>query len=497
MTKRKAYIIIVICFIVSVALRVPTLQRPVSIWRDYNTAFFLIPMELWDQTGGPAKHNFMHSATYGNPGDQGITNLGELNNNGNCYYHSFPTFSLVFPYVTFKILHITPSAISIRVFNLFLGLITVFLVFEILFVSLPEKDASQKLMACLAGALIYLFSTGSLFYHGNGYTHHVMVIPLILATAYSFIKYLNESRMNSFILFLLFLFLSMITEWIGYFMAFSSAAVILFSSNNKKLLLLVLIGITGVLAVFCFIYPPAQLLGVDNFVNITLHKFEQRSFGNDSPPVTLLGTVINIAQHFKAMYLATVVFIIALIAILFFKKAKLNLSKPERVLMFLFLLSAWMHHIVFINFTLPHDYSTLIDLSYLSLFTGFMVYRIIPLLDKRLIIFSGAAFIALSTLLYYHYNRVGTVSLDNEPYNFAQKIAAKIKTEVSPDDVILIKSFIPSTSFCPPLSYHLKRNYYTFKTEDEADELVRTKKLSKFVKVYVSNYEVSKIVKSN
>jgi len=93
------YLILVVLFVLSVALRTPHLNRPLSDSHEWVTATSMISIEnLIDQ--GAWKHHFCILMTYPREADKWVDNLGfhMLGTNGQGYYTSFPPFSIIFAF---------------------------------------------------------------------------------------------------------------------------------------------------------------------------------------------------------------------------------------------------------------------------------------------------------------------------------------------------------------------------------------------------------------
>jgi|GEM_PF-5248066 len=60
---KQRHVILLILMIGSVLVRLPSLNRPISKHHEFNTAFFLIPMEMW-QHDGILNHGMLPPYTY-------------------------------------------------------------------------------------------------------------------------------------------------------------------------------------------------------------------------------------------------------------------------------------------------------------------------------------------------------------------------------------------------------------------------------------------------
>ena len=102
-------------FLLSVGVRWPQLNRPLSKHHEFCTALSLRVMQIW-YDNGIEKYNFNPVMTYNNPADKYINNnantSGEMmDKDSNYYYVSHPPFAYYFPYFIFKALHIRPDVL--------------------------------------------------------------------------------------------------------------------------------------------------------------------------------------------------------------------------------------------------------------------------------------------------------------------------------------------------------------------------------------------------
>ena len=188
----RNYKIVFILFVVSVLVRIPTLNRPISKHHEFNLAFFLIPMEIWEKDGITA-HSFVPPYTYFSENDKYISSpigVQEGIKNGKNYYLSFSSFSYLLPYFLFQSLHLEITALNLQLYNLFLHLILILFLFKLLLLLFRNKNAA------LLGSTLYLFAPGPLWFHGNAYTHHVLSVLFFVLTVYYVIKIYQDDKRN-------------------------------------------------------------------------------------------------------------------------------------------------------------------------------------------------------------------------------------------------------------------------------------------------------------
>src|SRR5687767_9329605 len=96
--RRQALLIVLLLFMVSVLLRLPNLNRPLSKHHEYNTAVILVNIESWRQAGGGNLFHYIPLLNFQNPGDKRPENLPNIDSKGNMLYLSFAPGWYVIPY---------------------------------------------------------------------------------------------------------------------------------------------------------------------------------------------------------------------------------------------------------------------------------------------------------------------------------------------------------------------------------------------------------------
>jgi hypothetical protein len=103
---RKTLPILLVAFLLSVAVRLPQLGRPLSKHHEFCTAVTLRVLQVW-WDNGIEKYRYNPVMTYNNEADKFINNFANatgkvVDEEGNFYYVSHPPFAYYFPYIVFK-----------------------------------------------------------------------------------------------------------------------------------------------------------------------------------------------------------------------------------------------------------------------------------------------------------------------------------------------------------------------------------------------------------
>ena len=69
MKSNQAVFLLILFFVLSVVIRLPHLDRPLSKHHEFNPAVILMGLESWKEAGGPEKFNYIPLLTYQNAAD--------------------------------------------------------------------------------------------------------------------------------------------------------------------------------------------------------------------------------------------------------------------------------------------------------------------------------------------------------------------------------------------------------------------------------------------
>lgn len=162
-----------LAFAISVGVRAPLLNRPLSAHHELCTALVLIILHNW-HTDGFAAHHGAPAITFSGPADlipPGYTDAPALHD-GVLYYLSHPPLAYDLPYVLFKLTGSEPNALGLQLFNLFFHLLTAIAIYLIVRELLVDGSAS---LAPLFAAVLYLFMPAPLWFHSNVYMSDMFV----------------------------------------------------------------------------------------------------------------------------------------------------------------------------------------------------------------------------------------------------------------------------------------------------------------------------------
>jgi len=215
MSKRALWILIG-AFLVSVAVRAPQLNRPLSAHHEYCTAFTLIALTNWYEDGF-AYHHGMPSGGFISEGERFLPPSMSRNDRATAlYYFSHPPLAYDLPYILFSITRSAPNVAGLQGMNLFFHLVAALG----MFFAVKEVVGAGHGRAPLYAAVLYLFLPATLWFHSNVYMSDMFVqVPWIwhLYFAIRILKTDAKRTASSWIGFTFSSFLVLYTSWLGVF----------------------------------------------------------------------------------------------------------------------------------------------------------------------------------------------------------------------------------------------------------------------------------------
>ncbi|MBL0044793.1 MAG: hypothetical protein IPP33_10505 [Flavobacteriales bacterium] len=157
----------------SVVVRVPLLNKPLSAHHEFCTALVLVILNNWYTNGFAALHGGPASSFTG-AADLYPEEVPEVPNvrAGVMYYFSHPPLAYDLPYLMFAGLGIAPNVLGLQLFNMLFHLLTTVCLY-LLVKELHTSEAASR--APLFAAVLYLFMPAPLWFHSNAYMSDMFV----------------------------------------------------------------------------------------------------------------------------------------------------------------------------------------------------------------------------------------------------------------------------------------------------------------------------------
>ena len=471
-------------FLLSVAVRWPQLNRPLSKHHEFCTALSLRVMQIW-YDNRIEKYNFNPVMTYNNPADKFINNnantSGEMmDKDGNYYYVSHPPFAYYFPFFVFKALHIRPDILPLQIFNLCLHFISGLFVYFIVCLLSLNKGRSMPYRSAIVAYTIYIFLPVTMWFQGNVYMSDMAVQVLFIIGVYIALKMIIRERFYSIkyiFFYTICLGLMIYTSWLGVFFAFGVFVYSLLHVRANKAFRVLIWStvIVGLLMLRLIIYQYSQINGTLAYFEEMFDRYIIRSGleGADKglfhfmfSYLLLIKTLIyNYIVHYIIVYAIIMLFIWFAITR---KKLKIVFSDNGYRFIWLAALPVVLLHVFFLNYS-TQDFTVLYASLFFSVGLGILYDKIkksgaIPLRNMQVGLF---VVIVLMTVQYELMNYASD-SMPSITGNDIRKNTIK-------DEVLF--SYDPDIQ--PQLIFCSQRNIKYIKSKEEALSFLKSRHINK------------------
>lgn len=413
-------------------------------------------MQIWEEEG-IARHGFAPVYTYPGVANRPLHNTLFIRDHldDRTYYLSFPSLSYVLPYVAFRVVGAPIAPLSLQIFNIVAHAGVLWLLFHAL---LLLTDARRALL----GVCMYAFAPALLWFHGNGYTHHVLAQLGVIAVGYTYLRALRAEHRWWEVSLSVCLLLLLLTEWIGVFLGVVLGIATLVrwrSQPSKSRGVMAALLTSSVIAVATLIVQYEYYFGLQTYVDYQLGRFAERSTLVNDTHSTLYQAYAWL-KWTATGYGVWMILVVAVVARYIYRTyrqlAALSLSYDQVEWLLLTGTPALLYHLVFMEFTVVHDYSVLID--------GFLWVSVLAIgaqvWQRNFQWYILVAIVMLAVAQYYYINRPGTISRSGDPYDMYANIGRYIQEQVEPNQVLFIAGFserIPSNN--PQITFYAERNF--------------------------------------
>lgn len=495
----KALAIITLFFLVSILIRLPNINRPLSKHHEFITAIALQVITIWQEKGA-ATYNFNPVMTYQGAGNKYINKFASTtgkmrDSSGNFYYVSHPPFAYIFPYLVFKLLRIKADVLSIEIFNLVINFISALLVYFII-ISLREKQPSREIdFYALSAFGFYLFSPAVLWFQCNTYMSDILVHLFFVSGIYLLLQFYRHKRLpvRYFILYGINLFLMVYTSWLGIFFA---ASVSLFSIIRlrkqkffKGILLTTFIATVASIAVFAFQY--SLISGFETYLDQMTNRLELRSGWEATPGLGKIKKTIylfgRIIFNYITGYLPAILLIIFLSFNFIKAKTEERLRTKSGFFIFISIFPVLLLH-SFLSEYSGHDFTALYASVFLSVALALLFQHVSGrhLISRAMRNTLIASYLLVSIGIYYFINRPGKLSMKGDDYSLSKQLGLEIKNTANDSAVVFSDG---NALIDPQLMYYARRNIKEVASRQEALDFLRTCHLKEGIIYYSSNPE--------
>jgi len=379
MRAKNAALLLAI-FGISVLIRLPVLDRPLSHPREWLTATVLRHLEIWDAEG-MAKAHFAPITTYPGAVNKNINNESSEHRDaeGNFYYTSFPPLAYYVPYALFKLLRVKPAVLSIQIF----GLVLHFLSGIFVYLSLRRilRGTSSTAPAVVA-FIVYIFAPMTLWLQANVYMSDIFAQVLFVAAIYTWLRFAISPAVRGWecLLFGLLVFAFVYSEWLGVlFVASIVVHATIAHDLPCRFRLTLAAGLGTIAAVGLTLWQYSRISGFHAFCASLQQRFALRSgLGAQDRlnfhPWQPLGWLF-LVTYYGLAYGADFV-LLALWASWDKARCAAVSRNAKFALLFAALLPVILHHILLFNFTAAHEFSVLKAAPWVAIASGILAAKL-------------------------------------------------------------------------------------------------------------------------
>ncbi|MBC7829440.1 MAG: hypothetical protein H7122_16960 [Chitinophagaceae bacterium] len=465
MKNNHSVYLLLLFYVLSILIRLPHFDRPLSKHHEFNTAVILIGLESWKQAGGARNLNFIPLLTYQNEADKLLEKGPYIDPKGNHIYLSFGPGWYVIPYIIFDAFKIPFTPLALQILNLFFLFASVLLLYQFAYY-LFSKAGYKADLPSLAVCFVFLFNPSILWFSGNGYVCTGIVLPFLITILHYGIKMLHEPgliRAKSLFIFFSAGICSIYIDWYGVsFLAIGCIAALLKTRQNKKYWILFLVSALSIALGIAFILIQfASYTGWQTVYDYWTSRYMDR--GLLKLPMNRGYYLLNILKHLTTGFLPILIVLTTGFIIFKKKSAGNRIVEPVRTALAISLLACLLHSVVLLNWAGEHDFAVIPYSIFLSLFSGWLLSVLEAKHSYRL-----ATFVFFATIAQYYYiNFPGQNTAKGLPYNSFQKTGSLISQIARNDERIFCNENYTIYQF------YAKRNFTRVGSYDQALEWAR------------------------
>lgn len=482
---RKTFPFLLLVFLLSVVVRLPQLNRPLSKHHEFCTAVTLRILQIW-YAEGIEKYGANPVMTYSRAADKFINNdanaSGRMHDKqGNYYYVSHPPFAYYFPFFIFKLLHLQPDVLPLQLLNLLFDFITaLFIYFTVCLLSFNRARSHLHFPSFIAYS-VYLFLPATLWFQGNVYMSDMAVHMPFVIGVYIVLKMIVRRKfyVPKYILgYSLVLFIMIYTSWLGVFYAFG---VLVYSLLHVRAIrgFRILIGLTIIIGFFVLrliTFQYSQINGAEAYIQEVLNRYLLRGSVAQmhhgflhfffSYFLLFKDLLYNYLINYLAIYL-----LIAAFVWMAASRAKLKIVFSENGYRFIWLsvLPVVLMHLVFLQYS-AQDFTVLYASLFLSVLIGILYDKVKKsgAISVKTLNLTVVLVLAALVAQFYLVNLPGPVSLKGRRYAEDKEKGLQIRATLNEDEVAF-SAVIPS----PQEVFYAGRNIKYVKTIPDAIVFLR------------------------
>lgn len=492
---------ILLLFFISIAVRLPNINRPLSTNYEWNAAQILVTHKIWYEQGA-WKHHLIPVMTYSGDANKNISNDARMKNaDGVWYYMSHPLLAWIAPYFAFWLIGVRPDVLPLQIFNLSLHFLDAVLIYLLVKQLVRNAAPVNRQVSALVASTVYIFTPSALWYHCNTYNIHWLVYPMFISSVYVFVRFMDsesDDEKRRWIVWMGFLsFLRFYTDWFGALFAAVVCTYALIHYKDRAMRWLVVSIVMG--ACFAWLLLIVQLstfFGVSSLLEyfagrLTAHTgyFEGSDKGlhiyNLFAWKRLLSHYVTNFGAFLFVFLVSV----CVAALLGNEGLMERIQKADRrwlAVACITMFPVWIQHLVMFNHDTVHSFAVLAFLVAISTFIGLSLSRIIAKLGETRgrqemvgvvgsILCVLAIAVAVSVNDYRRQNSNG--------HSLYKMMGDTIKSTAKEDEVVFLDSggsFVNAFGeVIPHIAFYAGRNIASWKQDDSPQALLESNSVNR------------------
>jgi hypothetical protein len=483
--RKRSMGVLLLLFVLSIFIRLPNLNRPVSKHYEFNTAVVMINIVSWRQAGGGDRFHYTPVMNFQHAGDKFRPNNLNIDKDGNTVYLSYGPGMFILPYFIYQWLKLPAIPVYLEILNLILHLTCIVLFFYLSELLIPPKVRTRYFIIT-SGCCFMILSPGVLWFLGNGYVNIGIMLPFIIGVFLLILPMLKDPSgitLSRLIPLAILIIILIYIDWYVLFLCFftSIVALLKFRSNKKYGWLILVIVLSVCLGIALVFIQFASHMGKDAVIDFWIHRFSERGFN-------LAGsTLLRKISYFFAYFLVSYLPLLILILISFInnrrKKILSQWSDMEILFLRLFSVSALFYNLVLFEWSTDHEFAIL---PWGILFS-FIAARLIGSYRNKMVYGIVGLFLILSIVQYYWINRPGAIARDGLAYDSFKKLGESLR-QIPPDYTICIK-----LQQNPMVEYYAGRNILRAPDSLSVKTLLNELGIQKAVWISQKNYQVEHI----
>lgn len=450
-----------LAFAISVGVRAPLLNRPLSAHHELCTALVLIILYNWHADGFAAHHG-APAITFSGPADlipAGYTDAPGLHD-GVLYYLSHPPLAYDLPHLLFTVTGTAPNALGLQLFNMFFHLLTAIALYLTVRELLSEGSTSN---APLFAAVLYLFMPAPLWFHGNVYMSDMFVQN---AWVWHILIVLRMYRGQSTgwkwpLLAGLTLFITTCISWPGVWagvVLFGVAGYRWFRSRHRQELRVMLLAVLGVgLSLGYTVWRWLHVVDADALMAYFTRRYGERGTSMGSGVGSQL---IQLLTNYRTGYLPVILIAIGFMVLAWRRVKSASMRWP--LFLALAAVPVLLDHMLLLQYA-GHDFAAFKGGVVLCTLAGMCLGTIPP----RWAI-AGLLVTCIAGVLYFY--RTNPISLPNRfGYADQRDTGLDFAKAAQENETVFTQGFTPE----PQVQWYAKRTLFRIDSLDQARSILR------------------------